>query len=95
MKHTIVLFGILIALGVATHLKLSESEVILNERTATTTEAVVEEDTIDPEWEKEAQKAYEEVIRRKELEAQKNLLEGQIEALENELEVVDKELGVY
>jgi len=43
----------------------------------------------------DAVQAAKDVIRRKELEADKNSLEGQIEALQSELELVDKELGVY
>ena len=43
----------------------------------------------------DAVQAAKDVIRRKELEADKNSLEGQIEALQSELEAVDKELGVY
>ena len=43
----------------------------------------------------DAVQAAKDVLRRKELEADKNSLEGQIEALQSELELVDKELGVY
>jgi hypothetical protein len=43
----------------------------------------------------DAVQAAKDVIRRKELEADKNSLEGQISALEEQLEAVDKELGVY
>lgn len=52
---------------------------------------------IHPDWatDQEAVEAAQGVIRKKELEADKNRLEGQIEALESELEVIEKELGLY
>lgn len=61
----------------------------------TTPKVVVEE--VHPEWatDEEAVKAAQDVIRKKELEAQEADLVAQISALQDELDGVRKELGTY
>ena len=90
MKTIIIAVGIVIAMGVVVQMIPSTTEVIQGEQTEVTIE-------VEPDWatDEEAKQAAKDVIRRKELEADKSRLEGQIEALQSELEQVDKELGLH
>ena len=59
------------------------------------TETIVEE--VHPEWatDEDAVKAAQDVIRKKELEAEEARLVGEISAKQEELDAIRKELGTY
>ena len=86
----IVAVGIAAFMGVSFLLDWNNYDVVVEKE-----EVIIIEEV--PEWanDEEAVEAAQAVIRRKELEADKNRLEGQIEALESELEAVDKQLGLH
>lgn len=75
--------------------------IVLSSQLGTTTEYTREVETIveevHPEWatDEEAVKAAQDVIRKKELQAQEAELVSQITGLQSELDEVRKELGVY
>ena len=93
MKRNLVvgLLGVGLVLGLG-FLVQNESEYIAPAR-----EVVQVEKEVLPEWAKdeEAVKAAQDVIRKKELEAQEAELVGEISTLQTELDEVRKELGTY
>ena len=58
-------------------------------------EVIEEEPTMPSEWLESAEEAYEEVIRRKTLEAEKESLEAIVASSSKRIEGIDKELGLY
>lgn len=75
---------------------MRESDMTLYEAQNEPVTVETEENDVYPEeWTEEAEKAFQDVIRRKELEQRQEELEAQIATLEAELTEVEKDLGVY
>lgn len=88
MKTLIIALGIVAVMGVI-------MEVSFNGETLIQKQTVVEE--VVPDWadDEDAVKAAQDVIRRKELEAEKKLLESIVASTTGRIEAIDKELGFY
>jgi len=108
MKFILFAFGLVIVMGLVAQNQgfLDTSLEVINERTATTTVEIVEEETLPEDWLEEAEKAHQAVIDRKRAEAELEAVQGEIEALratftaqEDELlqkeQQLEKELGTY
>lgn len=98
MKPFIIALGCVIVMGVAvTYYDSVESIVDNTAEVYKEDEEVLEEEVpaVPEEWQKEAEKAYEDVLRRKALEAEKNALEAQNASNTLRIEAIDKELGLY
>lgn len=87
--------AVILGIGIVVSVALLSQVGTVTEVRKIETEEVIKE--VHPEWavDEDAVKAAQDVIRRKELEAEENRLEGEIEALKAQLDGVQKELGTY
>lgn len=101
MRTFIAALGMVIVMGVSLFYRDAIMDFVKNEEVAEVTneKEALEEVNVEPaipdEWQKEAEKAYQDVLRRKSLEAEKALLEAQIASTTRRIDDIDKELGLY
>lgn len=99
MKPFMIALGCVIVMGVLVNYFDEIRELVKNEpvEVYNQDEEVLEEEVpaVPEEWQKEAQEAYEDVLRRKALEAEKNALEAQNASNTLRIEAIDKQLGLY
>lgn len=101
MKPFMIALGCVVVMGVSVSYFdeirniFSNTEEVYKEDEEVLEENVEQEPSMPSEWQKEAQQAYEDVIRRKTLEAEKEALEAQIASTTKRVEEIDKELGLY
>jgi hypothetical protein len=90
MKTITIALGLVIVMGVLVSNTYGTKTEVIQQRATTTIEVM-------PEWaeDEDAVKAAQDVIRRKELEAEKAELEAIIASTSNRIDEIDKELGVY
>lgn len=81
-------------LGLIVFIAENDTEVVYEQEMATSTPQVVEPQYPD-EWTQEAQEAYEEVIKRKQLELELLTLQGQETELAERIKQLELELDLY